>query len=60
MPNTFYLVSDKTARELSTLIRTCRDGKGRFIITEIGSDNGGWLTPDSWYLINNKKYKTKA
>lgn len=59
IPNAFYIISDSDAKKLASLIRDCRGGKGRFIITEIPVNKGGWLTPESWYLINNLKLKPK-
>ncbi|HXT62914.1 MAG TPA: hypothetical protein VN696_07755 [Pyrinomonadaceae bacterium] len=60
MTNSFYLISEKSAEELVAAIRKCREGKGRFLITEIHPQNKqGWLTPDTWYLINNKTHKPR-
>ena len=59
LPNAFYIVSETDARRLAELIHAKR-GKGRFIVSEIGTNRQGWLTPESWYLINNKRVKPKA
>lgn len=57
LPSAFYLVSESNAKELTVLIRECRGG-GRFLITEISASNKqGWITPESWHLINNQEYK---
>lgn len=57
MPYTFYVISDNSANEISQAIRDSL-GNGRFIITEISSENKqGWLPKETWYLINNKKRK---
>lgn len=54
LPNTFYIVSDKTANELATLIMAKRPNK-RFIIAEISKGNRqGWLPKDTWNFLNNK------
>jgi hypothetical protein len=59
LPNTFYLISDNSAEELADAIhRAAKDG--RFIVVEIGPNHQGWLTPDSWYLINHKRHKPKG
>jgi hypothetical protein len=61
LPNSFYLVSDSNARVLAKRLRELAGDKGRFIITEISAnDRGGWLTADSWYLINNHRLKTDS
>jgi hypothetical protein len=57
LPHAFYLTSEEDASTLAQLIRE-KMGKGRFIISEITGYHG-WLTPESWYLIKNKKYKPK-
>jgi hypothetical protein len=58
MPNAFYIVSDRSAREISEYIRGYFKNKGLFIMTEIVPLNcWGWLTDDSWYLIVNKQIK---
>lgn len=59
MPNTFYIISDYTAEQLARAIRKSIGDKGRFIVSEIPSNSFGWLTGESWYLIQNKKYKPK-
>jgi hypothetical protein len=60
LPHSFYIISDEDANTLAKAIRVRRGNKGRFIITEIASNKQGWLTPESWYLINKKKRKPKS
>lgn len=60
IPNSFYIISEHSAREIATEIRDYAGGSGRFIITEIPQNSYGWLTSESWYLIQRKKYKPKA
>jgi hypothetical protein len=60
LPNAIYIISEEEALTLAELIRKCRGGKGRFIITEIPSNSNGWLTPESWFLIQNKRQKPKT
>lgn len=57
--NSFYVISKEEASKLSELVRNRTGNQGRFIITEITSNHQGWLTSESWYLINNKKLKPK-
>lgn len=59
MPNSFYIVSEYSSRQIAEEIRRLAGQTGRFIITEIPSNSYGWLTNDSWYLIQNKTYKPK-
>jgi hypothetical protein len=60
MPHSFYLLSDKSAQELSDIIRKRMNKNGRFLITQLASNRQGWITPDSWYLINNLQPKPKS
>jgi hypothetical protein len=58
LPSCFYLVSDATADEITIEIQSCLTKNGRFIVAEIsGSKCQGWLSDDSWYLINNLELK---
>lgn len=59
MPNCFYLVSALSAEELVDGLRKRNGDKGKFLISEISGNVQGYLTPASWYLINNKKYQPK-
>ncbi|MBP9700251.1 hypothetical protein KBD71_03125 [Candidatus Woesebacteria bacterium] len=57
MPNAFYVISMANSNQISNAIREKLGTTGRFIVTEISVNNSqGWLTPGSWYLINNKEY----
>jgi hypothetical protein len=53
LPNSFYLVSEFTASQISDVIRA-KLGNGRFIITEISDNKQGWLPKASWDLIKTK------
>ncbi|MFD1630069.1 hypothetical protein [Pseudopedobacter beijingensis] len=53
LPNTFYIISESSANEISKQIRE-KLGDKRFIITEISTNKQGWLPRKSWDLINNK------
>lgn len=59
LPNAFYLISQYSAKQLVDQMRAASGDKGRFIVTEIPSNSHGWLTGDSWYLIQNHAYKPK-
>jgi hypothetical protein len=58
LPHSFYIVSEEDAHTLGRIIRE-RIGAGRFIITEVTPNKGGWLPSDTWYLLNNKTRKPK-
>jgi hypothetical protein len=59
MPNSFYLISEHTADQLAHAIHDYT-GKTSFIVSEITSNKQGWLSPDTWYLINNKHHKPEG
>ncbi|MCH7878471.1 MAG: hypothetical protein IH914_04040 [candidate division Zixibacteria bacterium] len=59
MPNSFYLVSEESAEVLATKILQSTNNSGRFLITEYSENSQGWLTKQSWYLLNNKDYAPK-
>lgn len=51
----FYIISEENAETLAKLIRE-QIPKGRFIITEISDHNRyGWLSKESWHLIQKKQ-----
>jgi hypothetical protein len=56
LPHTFYFVSEAEALTIAELIRG-RLGTGRFIIVEVTSNRGGVLSPETWYLFQNKTQK---
>jgi hypothetical protein len=60
IPRCFYVISEKSAAELTSLIRSKTSKLGRFIVSEIGDNRNGWLTGESWYLIKNRKLKPPA
>jgi len=60
MTNAFYLVSEKSANELSNELKSKTKSDGRFVITEFSENLQGWLTEESWYLIKNKTIKPKT
>jgi hypothetical protein len=58
IPHSFYVISEADAATLTKIIRE-ELGVGRFILSEISSNVGGWLPPETWYLLNHKKLKPK-
>ena len=54
-PNSFYLISEGSAREVSDYIRS-KLPQGRFVVTEIAGNYWGYSTADTWYLIKNKDH----
>jgi hypothetical protein len=58
LPNSFYLISEKSAQELSNSLMN-RIGKARFLITEVSANRQGYLPKDTWYLFRNKKLPEK-
>ncbi|MEQ9007891.1 MAG: hypothetical protein RLN96_09555 [Pseudomonadales bacterium] len=59
MPNSFYIISDYSAHQLADEIFRLGGSKGRFIVTEIPDNSWGWLTEESWHLIQYHEYKPK-
>lgn len=59
LPNAFYIVSQHTARQIAEQLYAIGGKKGMFILTEIPGNSWGWLTNESWYLIQNHEYKPK-
>jgi hypothetical protein len=60
MPHSFYIVSGADAKTIAEKLRVASGHeKGRFIVTEIPSNSWGYLTDESWYLIQNLKTKPK-
>ena len=53
MPNSFYIYSDSTARELLDKIRAMRGGQGRCVIVKM-DQYYGWLPNTTWDFF--KKY----
>lgn len=59
LPNSFYLISEADAGTLSKEIRRLAENTGRFIVAETSDNKQGWLTEESWYLLNYKQHKPK-
>jgi hypothetical protein len=59
-PHAFYLISNKDAKTIAARLHDLAGGKGRFIVSEITDNSSGWITTESWYLIQNKQQKPNA
>ena len=59
LPNAFYVISDRSAREIADELKRIAGPSGKFIVSEIPKNSYGWLTSDSWYLIQNLRHKPK-
>ncbi|XHX76110.1 MAG: hypothetical protein RBJ76_16855 [Stenomitos frigidus ULC029] len=55
LPNSFFVISDKFATELSDVFRTFTKDKGRFIILDVNTDRNGWLPKKAWNFVKNPK-----
>lgn len=60
LPNSFYIVSEATADELSKSFINFNGKKGRFLIVEAGDNRQGLLPKETWYLLRNKKQMPKT
>jgi hypothetical protein len=61
IPNTFYLVSESSAREISDYLFQGVGNKGQHVVTEIMPTNyWGRSSNDTWHLIKNKQVKPKS
>jgi len=60
LPNAIYIISEDTANVLANNLQALLPTGSRFIVTEIPDNSFGWLTPDSWFLIQNKIHKPTA
>ncbi|HOD36798.1 MAG TPA: hypothetical protein PLR20_05710 [Syntrophales bacterium] len=56
MRSCFYLLSEYDAKTIAEKLHE-KLPNDRFIISEIGYNYWGWLTNESWYLIQNKELK---
>lgn len=60
MPNSFYLISESSAADLSQSFLNRNGKKGRFLIVEATENRQGLLPPESWYLLRNKRRKPEG
>ena len=54
LPSSFYLLSPESAKELAERLREAFP-EGLFVVSEVGSNVWGWLSKQSWHLIENKE-----
>ncbi len=54
MPHSFYLVSEKSAAELSESFSNFNGRKGRFLIAELSENRQGLLPKETWQLLRSK------
>ena len=59
MPNSYYFISEESAKDVSMALRESLF-EFRHIIVEIEDNYWGWLPNDTWYLIKNKRLKKKV
>jgi hypothetical protein len=57
MPNSFYIISEASAAELSQSFMNANGKRGRFLIAEVTDNRQGLLPSDTWYLLRNKRRK---
>lgn len=51
----FYILSNSTAKSLSETIKSHYPLIGRHIITSLGDDYWGELTPESWHMLEKRE-----
>jgi hypothetical protein len=55
LPNSFFIVSERTADQLANIFRRFTNDKGRFIILDTKSDRSGWLPLKAWQFMADPK-----
>jgi hypothetical protein len=55
LPNSFFIVSDKSAKEIADVFRSLTQNNGRFIVLDVETDRNGWLPKKAWEFIKNPK-----
>ena len=59
LPNTFYLISEHNAQELTDAIHAFNKHSASYLVSEVGANTDGWLVEATWNLLNAKYPKTK-
>lgn len=59
LPNTFFIVSAKSANELVDMVQKRFKTEGTFLITEFSDNSQGILSSRSWHLLENKELQAK-
>ena len=52
LPYVFYLISELSADELYEVVQDFNRQRGRFLLSEVGSNTQGWLPKETWKLLN--------
>jgi hypothetical protein len=55
LPNSFFVISGKSATEVSDVFRLFTKDKGRFIILDVNTDRNGWLPKKAWDFVRHPK-----
>ena len=56
LPNTFYLISDRSAGGLYEIFQNFNRKNGGFLISEVGSNRQGWLPKKTWKFLDEERY----
>jgi hypothetical protein len=59
LPNTFYLISDLSAKDLAESFERSRGASTRFLIMETSENRQGRLPKETWHLLRHKKHLPK-
>ena len=57
IPNSFYIISEKSAANLAESFTNFNGKKGRFLIIEASENRQGLLPKETWYLLRHKQHK---
>lgn len=60
LPNTFYLISDNTAAEISQDYIVKFGKNGRHLVIEVSTNRQGLLPKETWYLLREKRHQLKS
>ena len=55
LPNTFFVVSNKTATGLQQVMREFTKDKGWFLILDTNADCDGWMPRKAWDFVKTPK-----
>ena len=51
LPNSFFLVTALSAKQVAALFRTFTEDRGRFIVVNAQDERGGWMPRAAWDMI---------
>ncbi|UTZ27771.1 hypothetical protein HB761_14060 [Vibrio campbellii] len=61
MANAIYIISENTADEIAKDLETIRPpGNSRYLLLEYNGNAQGRATEETWYLLNNKEFKSET